>query len=248
MSGRSINNPASKVLVVCDDQRTGEIWLYLLERAQIKSIQINCIEEVVLTSMSNHLPDVLVIDINSSQICQVLHLCRRIRTYTIIPIILLSPIENEEILLEFYSAGIDEYIPKPVSPALFTAKIRVWQRRAGTMPLDTLDDINIGDLYLLPSRRLVMRSNGSEIKLTKLELQLLYELMSHPGRAMAKDVLIERIWGYCGDGDQVLLKNVIYRLRKKIELNPKQPQIIQISPNGEYVMQLRQNAQDGEIS
>lgn len=130
-------------------------------------------------------------------------------------------------MLEVYKAGVDDCISKPVSPSLFQAKVKVWLRRFGILSVEALDPITVGTLQLFPSEKIVILKNGSTVRLTNLELRLLYYLMSRPGRAVAIEELNRRVWGYSKETDNTMLKNVIYRLRRKIEADPANPQILQ---------------------
>ncbi len=80
---------------------------------------------------------------------------------------------------------------------------------------------------MIPSERAVIIDNGAPIHLTNLELRLFYLLMGRPGRTVSAEEIIQRVWGYGQEADNTVLKNTIYRLRKKIEMDPANPLIIQ---------------------
>jgi DNA-binding response OmpR family regulator len=69
-------------------------------------------------------------------------------------------------------------------------------------------------------------AGGSAVKLTNLEFRLLHLLMAHPGQVLEAGVIIDRVWGYPDTGDSVLLKNLVYRLRQKVEPEPGEPRYI----------------------
>jgi len=81
---------------------------------------------------------------------------------------------------------------------------------------------------------LVLLKNGSAAPLTNLELRLLYCLMSQPGQIVTIEELNQRVWGYTSETDNTMLKNVIYRLRRKIEADPAKPLIIQTVAGAGY--------------
>ncbi len=95
----------------------------------------------------------------------------------------------------------------------------------------------MGDLRLAPARREVITTTGSAVKLTNLEFRLLHLLMSHPGQVLGSNLIIDRVWGYTGGGDTVLLKNLVYCLRRKIEPDPSQPRYIQTVAGEGYSFQ-----------
>jgi DNA-binding response OmpR family regulator len=80
----------------------------------------------------------------------------------------------------------------------------------------------------------VVIGDGSPIHLTNLEMRLLYIMMNRPSRTVADEELIQRVWGYNGEVDNTVLKNVIYRLRRKIQLDRANPEIIQTVPGLGY--------------
>ena len=143
------------------------------------------------------------------------------------PILLFLPAHHETEMLEAYSAGVDECVVKPVSPAIFLAKITSWSRRSTTAPLSPR---KIPHLRLDPARRLALGENGDKIRLTNLEFRLLRLLMNRPGHIFRNDEIIRSVWGMSGVSDQTALKNVVYRLRKK--LGEDREYMIQTSPGG----------------
>lgn len=94
--------------------------------------------------------------------------------------------------------------------------------------------LRIGDIQLNPVEQVVLIRN-QPIKLTSLEFGVLYTLMNHVGETLSKDMLVSRVWGYTDDADGSLLKYVIYRLRRKIEPDPKHPCYIQTVPGEGYM-------------
>jgi two-component system OmpR family response regulator len=154
----------------------------------------------------------------------------------IIPIMLLTPARTEDFILQAYAAGVDDCMIKPVSPSLFQAKIKVWLQRSGAMSSAILNPLKVGPLQLFPSEKLVLLKNGSAAPLTNLELRLLYCLMSQPGQIVTIEELNYRVWGYTAEADNTMLKNVVYRLRRKIEADPAKPLIIQTVAGTGYKM------------
>ena len=100
------------------------------------------------------------------------------------------------------------------------------------MPVNGLSLIEAGKYRLDPTQRCIVDSNGLEIKLTNLEFRMLHLLMSRPAYVFSAEDIIQSIWGGYGSGDQVLLKNVVYRLRRKIEPNPSRPVLLQTWQGG----------------
>jgi two-component system, OmpR family, response regulator RegX3 len=108
-------------------------------------------------------------------------------------------------------------------------------RRSWTVPASMLSSFQAGDFRLDPAQRQLVLQTGKVVKLTSLEFRLLHVLMSHPNQVLESSLLIDRVWGANSGGDSVLLKNVVYRLRRKIEPDPSQPRYIQSITGEGYV-------------
>jgi two-component system KDP operon response regulator KdpE len=144
-----------------------------------------------------------------------------------IPILLfVSSTKKESFLLAAYEAGIDEYMVKPISTSLFHAKINAWLRRASSLSIVMLDPLKVAGIQLDPSNRSLDIGEQGRIHLTILEVRLMYALMSTPGRTVSIDELCKQVWEKNRLGDATTLKNVVYRLRRKIEANPSNPKVI----------------------
>lgn len=224
-----------RVLLVSDNPETGQIWVYALGQRNLEAVLTGSAEEAV-TRWEDEIFDLIVIDVHTCQLDGV-ELCRRLRTKAVIPILLLTAKGDESHILETYQAGADECIIKPVSSLVFLAKVRAWLRRSWTVAAEALDCLEAGDLLLDPAQRQLVKATGSTIRLTNLEFRVLHLLMRHQNRVLESETIITRVWGYDGCGDNIVLKNMIYRLRRKIELDPGRPCYIQTVSGVGYIFQ-----------
>lgn len=218
---RSLPANRAKVLIVSDDPETARIWSYCLSMVGAEAVVVDysC---PVLQIWAEELPEMILIEsINRSN--EELELVRKLRLETPVPIILLPSGDDESQIYEAYRAGVDECMTPPVSPRLFLMKVRSWLRRVDAVPSASLDELKVNTFRLDPSRRMLYLDGCQEVKLTSLESRLLYVFLGHPGSVLESDFLVERVWGPYGNGDTALLKNLVYRLRRKIEPNPSQP-------------------------
>ncbi len=222
----------AKVLIVCDDLEVGRIWAHGL-RGRNFDVSLVANKEEVISQWEMTIPDLIVIDLKSTE-QDGIALCQALRMETITPILMLTDQQGEAHILAAYQAGVDECVPKPVSPAIFLAKVTAWLRRSWTLPAEALDGVKAGGLRLDPVRRILEDSAGLQIKLTNLEFRLLHVLMTNPGWTLETEDLVERVWGYQGDGDSNLLKNVVYRLRRKLETDLDNPSLILTDPGVGY--------------
>ena len=216
---------APKVLIVSNQKTTGPLWVFSLQQQNL-NVALESIPANTLARWEKEIPDLIILDINLPEPLT-LDLIGNLRAETLVPILLLTPVRSEEYVLEAYKAGVDDCLIKPVSPSLFQAKIRVWLRRSGNISIDVLNPLKVGSLQLFPSERMVFLANGSANRLTNLELRLLYYLMNRPGHTVTIEELNQKVWWYTAEADNTMLKNVVYRLRRKIESDPANPLLIQ---------------------
>jgi DNA-binding response OmpR family regulator len=210
-----------KGLVITDELESGKIWGYSLEQIGIQVTLVKVTEDIP-GLWKDILPDlVLLEDFNLEN--EELEICRQLRQVSPVPILLLTRKTDEIFQLEAYRAGVDECILQPISPLLFLAKVQAWTRQTRNLPYATVEDLEAGRFMLQPERRQLSLPDGGKVQLTNLEVRLLYVLMHQPGKAVDSASLIERIWGSYGGGDNVMLKNLVYRLRRKIESDPTKP-------------------------
>ncbi len=230
LSDPSGERPIPKIFVVCDRSDTAPVWGYIL-REQGLTVVMEASLEQAIDRWSIEIPDLVVIDVDVSK-KNPMELYKKFRAVSVAPILLFLPGHHETQILEAYAAGVDEVVVKPISPAIFLAKILAWGRRSWTVPIHTLSLLRAGGYKLDPSRHCLNTPEETEVRLTNLEFRLLHLLMSRPGQIFNAEEMIESIWGGFGEGDQVLLKNVVYRLRKKIEADPSHPVHLQTWQGG----------------
>lgn len=215
----------AKIFVVCDQSDTAPVWGYILRQRGLAVILESSLEKAI-DRWSSDISDLAVIDLDVRHEDR-MELYQRFRAVSVAPILLFLPVYHEREILEAYEAGVDEVVVKPISPAIFLAKIMAWKSRSWTVPTAELNQLNAGKHRLEPVRRCLINPEGYEIRLTTLEFRLLHLLMSRPGHLFPAEDIIQALWGGYGNGDQVLLKNVVYRLRKKIETDPGHPIFLQ---------------------
>ena len=221
-----------RVLIVSNQQTTGPLWAFSLQQQNLQVVLEPEPSNTLKRCEMEH-PDLIVLDINLPE-AQTVDLIKSLRAEMITPILLLTPPRSEENIVEAYKAGVDDYLIKPISPSLFNAKAKVWLRRSWSTSITTLEPVKCGGMHIFPSERLVMKSNGQAVHITNLELRLLYYLVGHKGQNVTTEELNQRVWGYTGEADNTMLKNVVYRLRRKIEADPANPKIIQTVASGGY--------------
>jgi two-component system KDP operon response regulator KdpE len=101
--------------------------------------------------------------------------------------------------------------------------VRAWMRRTRGLPYAAVENVRAGGFLLEFELRKLHFPDGMIVSLTSLEAHLLLVLMSQPGHPVDSATLVDRVWGSYGGGDNVMLKNLVYRLRRKVESDPTHP-------------------------
>jgi DNA-binding response OmpR family regulator len=220
-----------KILIVEDDLALSDVLSFTLRRAGFE-VSTAYEGEAALTAWAEEEPNLVLLDLNLPKL-DGLTVCRQIRSQSRTPIIILSVRGGDDAVVEGLELGADDYIVKPFSPSQLVARIRAVLRRLDATPIP--GPLAAGDLILDRSRNEVRKEGGSAIRLTPLECRLLEALMLNAGQVLPADLLIDAIWGVEG-GDRTMLKQLVYRLRTKIEPDPAQPTYIETVPGIGYAL------------
>jgi DNA-binding response OmpR family regulator len=218
-----------KILVVDDDAQLSSIIAFTLRREGFTVASARDGQEA-LDVWQREQPDLILLDVNLPGLDGHAVL-RRIRAQARTPVIMLTVRAADEDVVQGLDLGADDYIAKPFSPKTLLARIRAVLRRAGAEPAR---DLNAGELTLDVERQQVRRGAAAPVHLTPLEFRLLHHLMVHRSQVLTAEALIEHVWGYEDTGDRDLLKQLIRRLRRKIEPDPANPRYIETIPNVGY--------------
>ena len=161
-----------------------------------------------------------------------------LRGATEVPLILLLDDVSESTHVALVRTGVDLVLMRPVSPLLLAAYAQSVLRRAGAAAAFAVPTLDLHEIALDPTTRSVRLADAVPRRLTQLEFRLLYLLMTHRGQVLPTDLIVERVWGYSGEGDRDLVRGLISRLRKKIEADPDRPVYIQTVPGIGYLFAL----------
>ena len=161
-----------------------------------------------------------------------LEACQEIRTFSTVPIIMLTARSEDADMLMGFEYGADDYVTKPFNILALKARIRALLRRASitaapaaAASADSGTVISCGHITVDEDKRRATK-NGKEVELTMKEFDLILFLMKNPGKVYSRESLLDLVWGYDYQGDTRTVDVHIRRLREKLELNPAQPQYI----------------------
>lgn len=218
-----------KVLIADDDRDLLNLIAFTL--TQEGHLVVKAIDgQVAIHAFENEGPDIVILDINMPG-ASGFQVCEAIRQKSQVPILMLTARGAEEDLVKALEMGADDYMTKPFSPRTLLARIKALLRRAG---VDSSAPLAVGKLALDVEEHTARVGDGAPVRLTKLELRLLQMLLANAGRTVNSDRLLMQVWGHRNSGDRQLLKQLVHRLRQKIEADPAVPQLLQTSAGTGY--------------
>jgi len=220
-------------VLIADD----ELTIIKFLRANLEANGFQTLEAVdgaeALQTIERELPDLLILDIMMPKI-DGFEVCRRLRKWSQIPIIILSARGGEVDKIKCLDLGADDYITKPFDLNELIARVKAVLRRteaAGAIPAQP--SVISGDLKIDFSERRVTVA-GNEVKLTPSEYSLLQELAFNTGKVLTHAHLLHRVWGLEYEQEREYLRVFISRLRKELEPDPENPKYIITIPGVGY--------------
>jgi len=219
-----------KILVVDDDVELRAIVGYALRNAGWLVLEAGD-AAAALQVVEAERPTLVVLDLNLGA-TDGLELLPRLRERTAAPILILSVRSSEEDVVRGLDLGADDYLTKPFSPRTLLARVRALLRRSGAE--EAAEPIVAGTLTLDLERQTVTVEGKGPVRLTPLELRLLQLLLARAGDTVPAERLIAHVWGSRGYGDKQLLKQLVHRLRRKIEADTADPRRLVADPGAGY--------------
>jgi len=182
--------------------------------------------DAALDVMKDWTPDLVITDLSMPNMTGI-ELCRKIRTRSQIPIIVLSVKGEERTKIEALDSGADDYVTKPFNMNELLARVRAQLRRVPALPKGATS-IEVGDFHInLEAHSVAVR--GREVHLTPKEFELLAYMAQHPGKVITHRALLNAVWGGQSVQQPEYLRVFIGQLRKKIE-NEDSPRYITTEP------------------
>jgi DNA-binding response OmpR family regulator len=223
----------SLILVVDDDIRMLRMMKRMLELEDFDVSTANC-GEAALKIFDKESPGLVLLDIMMPDM-DGYAVCRRIREFSQVPIIMVTARGDDKEKVEGLNIGADEYVTKPFSASELAARVRAVLRRIGSQEPRQEAIFRFKDLVIdYASRRVTV--NDKELKLTSTEFKMLSYITLNAGRVVTPDQLLNKVWGEEYEGAAHLLQVNIARLRKKLGDNAKKPEYILTRPGIGYII------------
>lgn len=227
----STTNPRPRVLVCDDEQQILRALRVILRDSGYEAVPSSTAEEA-LDLAAVRLPDAAIIDLVLPDLDGI-ELCRRLRQWSDMPLIVLSAVGDEDAKVRALEAGADDYVTKPFGPRELVARLEANLRRTDPEPEEPV--IRVGDLEIDLAARTV-RLAGEEVHLTPIEFNLLALLARNRGRLMTHREILIAVWGGGYGDDTQVLRAHIANLRRKIEppQSPSEHHYIRTDPGVGY--------------
>ena len=217
----------SLILVVEDDAAVRNLITTTLETQDYRFLTASTGEAAILEAVS-HNPDIVLLDMGLPDIDGV-DIIKKIRTWSLMPIIVISARSEDTDKIDALDAGADDYLTKPFSVEELLARLRVSLRRVryDSEKVDEAASIYQNGGLKIDYAAGCTYQNGKEIHLTPIEYKLLCLLAQNTGKVLTHNYILNKIWSSALPSDTPSLRVFMATLRKKIEPDPSHPRYIQ---------------------
>ncbi len=223
----------TKIMVVEDTPDIAELIRICLENSGYSVVCVDSGSEA-LHQFEEEQPDLMILDIELPGM-DGMKVCRMVREYSNVPIIMVSCRSDSHDIIEGLRLGADDYITKPFDPSVLVTRVMANLRRAPIFRKSMLQESTLETNYTLQfqslqinTKKLEVKVDGKQVPMTAKEIQLLSLLARHPYQLFSPDVLYERVWGNLSNSDVRTVTVHIYNIRKKLEsFDPELAKLIQ---------------------
>jgi len=214
----------NKVLIVDDEKELALILRDFLEKEGIEvAVAFNGTESK--KALDTFKPSLVLLDIMLPD-DDGMEICRKIRSESDIPIIMLSAKDSDIDQILSLGLGADEYLTKPYSPAVVVAHVKALLRRYRLASTEKVDHIIDYDTFMMDSKKHIVKVHGNLVDLVSKEFDILWFLASHPSEVYTKEALYDQVWGEDEFGEISTVTVHIRKIREKIEEEPSKPEFL----------------------
>ncbi|MCA9919042.1 MAG: response regulator transcription factor [Anaerolineales bacterium] len=220
-----------QAIVISENGEEREFLSYILRHTGLAVARTATVQLVMSTLLKQPVDLILLSSKSGTAVAEDV---AAIRTMSQAPLLLLHDAMTEDATCELLDAGVDLILERPYSSRILSRYVTMFLRRAGSVPISILTAIHAENISLDPGARTVTLAGQLPQQLTPLEFRLLYVLMTNADQVIPIDVIIERVWGYHGEGNRELVRGLVRRLRRKIEPDPGHTTFIHNHPGVGY--------------
>ena len=201
-----------KILVVDDESRMRKLVKDFLVKKQYKVLEAGDGEEAIEVFFGNKDISLIILDVMMPKM-DGWEVCKEIRKFSKVPIIMLTAKSEENDELKGFELGVDEYISKPFSPKILVARVDAILRRANKIGADMT--IEAGDIKIDTAAHIV-KVKDKEIELSFKEFELLTYFIENKGIALSRENILNNVWNYDYFGDARTIDTHVKKLRSKL--------------------------------
>lgn len=216
-----------KILIVEDERRIANFMSTVLTANQYDTVLASCGREAQ-SMISSHCPDLIILDMGLPDV-DGMEIIRSVRSWTQLPIVVVSARTHERDKVEALDAGADDYITKPFSTNELLARIRTALRHTRSRAAGDVSAVSsvfsAGDLSIDYNKRQVQVA-GESVHLTQNEFRIVSLLSANAGKVLTYDFILKELWGPAAKGDNQALRVHMANIRRKLEKNPAEPRYI----------------------
>ncbi len=217
------------ILVVEDDPALRRALRTMMRARDLEVVDVGTGEDAIVAAAGG--VDLVVLDLGLPDV-DGLDVLRRIRTFSAVPVIVLTAHHQQSEKVRALDAGADDYVTKPFDVEELLARMRAALRRV-PQPAATPTLVRVDDLEIDLARRLVTRA-GEQVHLTRTELSLLELLVRNPGKLLTQEALLREVWGPEYGTESNYLRVYVGQLRKKLGDDAAHPRLILTEPGIGY--------------
>ena len=211
-------------LIVEDDKQIRSFISFSLKANQYRSILATTGKEAMNLIVTQN-PDVIILDLGLPDM-DGLEIIKQVRTFSEMPIIVVSARDQDSEKIEALDAGADDYLTKPFSINELLARLRVILRHSQKVEEDITPGIyEVGDLEVNLDRHIVLLC-GSEVHFTPMEFNVLALLIKNAGKVLTHSYILKQVWGSYLESDTQSLRVFMANIRRKLEQDPAKPRYI----------------------
>jgi DNA-binding response OmpR family regulator len=224
-----------KVLLAEDDTDVLDVTTYALRKYGYDVVGVTD-GAAALERWEAERPELVLLDVNLPTLSG-MELCQRIRQRSSTPIIMVTAMSDEDHIVQGFECGADDYVSKPVSYKELAMRMRaVTQRRGSGQPLLQESTVATAASISVDLQNFEVRRGDMPVRMTRLEIRILYFLVANAGRILTTNRIIELVWNYEG-GDAFALKTHISHIRQKLGIAKGEAGYISSAPHVGYTLE-----------